>query len=159
MLGRTYDGQICSAARALEIVGERWTLLIVRDALFAGTSRFSDFQTSLGIATNVLARRLEDLVANGVFEPRRLEQLPERYEYLLTDKGRDLAKVVVALTEWGDAWAAPDGPPKVYRHADCGSPVKLELRCPEHGAVEHVVAADSPSRRRRRAGHGVLPGQ
>jgi len=151
MLGRTYDDQVCSAARALEIVGERWTLLIVRDALFAGARRFSEFQTSLGIATNVLAKRLEGLVANGVLEPRLLEQLPGRYEYLLTEKGRDLAKVIVALTEWGDAWASPDGPPKVYRHADCGTPVKLQMRCPEHGAIEHVVATDSPSRGRRRA--------
>jgi DNA-binding HxlR family transcriptional regulator len=150
MLGRTYDDQICSAARALEVVGERWTLLIVRDALFAGARRFSDFQTSLGIATNVLAKRLDGLVRDGVMERRLLDQLRERHEYVLTEMGRDLAKVIVALTEWGDAWASPDGPPKIYRHTTCGAPVSLQLRCPDHGAVQHAEATDSPGRRRRR---------
>ena len=107
MLGKTYDLQVCSAARALEWVGERWTLLIVRDALFAGATRFSDFHKGLGIATNILTSRLDGLVEAGIMERRGYAQNPELHEYLLTDKGRELAPVIVALSEWGDRWAAP----------------------------------------------------
>ncbi|MGY1826624.1 MULTISPECIES: winged helix-turn-helix transcriptional regulator [unclassified Blastococcus] len=136
MLGRTYDAEVCSIARALEVVGERWSVLIVRNALFAGSTRFGDFQRSLGIATNVLASRLDGFVAAGIMERRRYSEQPEAYEYLLTAKGRDLAPALIALTEWGDRWAAPDGPPVLYRHATCGSAVTHEVVCATCGPVD-----------------------
>ena len=110
VLGKTYDSEVCSAARALELVGERWSLLIIRNALFAGATRYSDFR-SLAIATNILKTRLDSFIESGIMERRGSMRNPEHYEYVLTDKGRDLATVVVALTEWGDRWLAPDGPP------------------------------------------------
>jgi DNA-binding HxlR family transcriptional regulator len=101
MLGKTYDSQVCSAARALELVGERWSLLIIRNALFAGATRFNDFLT-LGIATNILKTRLDGFVDAGIMERRSTPEAPEHFDYVLTDKGRELAPVIVALTEWGD---------------------------------------------------------
>jgi DNA-binding HxlR family transcriptional regulator len=133
VLGRTYDSQVCSIARALEVVGERWSLLIVRNALFADSVRFGDFQRSLGIATNVLASRLDGFVEAGVM---RREQVAGQPEYRLTDKGRELAVALVALTEWGDRWAAPDGPPVLYRHSACGGGVGTEVVCETCGRVE-----------------------
>ena len=128
MLGRTYDTQNCSAARALELVGERWSLLIIRDALF-GCTRFGDFQRNLGIAPNILTARLDSFVAAGLMVRRRYSEHPEHYEYLLTAKGRDLAPVIVALTAWGDRHAAPNGPPIIYEHTACGSQIHQEIRC------------------------------
>jgi DNA-binding HxlR family transcriptional regulator len=109
MLGRTYDREVCSAARALEVAGERWSLLILRNAAFAGVTRFTDFQQRLGIAPNVLAARLELFVAEGLMT---VSPAPTGYgEYHLTEKGLDFKPVIIALTEWGDRWAAPEGPP------------------------------------------------
>jgi DNA-binding HxlR family transcriptional regulator len=128
-----YDGQNCSAARALEVVGERWSLLIIRDALFRGMSRFADFQRSLGIATNVLAKRLDGFVSAGLME--RVASGEDAYaEYRLTEKGRDLLPVIVALTKWGDRWAAPDGAPILYVH-ECGGTIKQTLSCTRCGPV------------------------
>ncbi|GAA6525121.1 helix-turn-helix domain-containing protein [Intrasporangium sp. DVR] len=135
MLGKTYDSQVCSMARALELVGERWSLLIVRDALFAGVTRFGDFQHNLGIATNVLASRLEAFVAAGIMERRDILGHPRQAEYVLTDKGRDLAPAMVALTHWGDRWAAPGEPPIVYLHADCGGEVRADTVCERHAPI------------------------
>jgi len=142
MLGRLYAGQICSAARTLEIVGERWSLLIVRDAMFSGTTRFMDFQRSLGIASNVLSKRLGDLVEAGIFELRAGGD-GRHPEYALTGKGHDLQPVIVALTEWGDRWAAPDGRPVTYEHEGCGGRVALKMECTRCGG--------SPSARHIRA--------
>ena len=135
MLGKTYDAEVCSIARALEVVGERWSVLIVRNALFAGSTRFSDFQRSLGIATNVLTTRLDGFVDAGIMRRHRYSEQPEAYEYLLTDKGRDLAPALIALTQWGDRWAAPDGPPIRYSHSVCGSAVSHEVVCATCGSV------------------------
>src|SRR5918994_1306318 len=129
MLGKTYDGEVCSMARALEGVGERWSLILVRDALFAGSKRYSDFQRTLGIATNVLKDRLDGFVEAGIMRRHRYSEQPELYEYLLTEKGRDLAPALIALTAWGDRWSAPDGPPVLYRHSSCGSDVRAEVVC------------------------------
>jgi DNA-binding HxlR family transcriptional regulator len=137
MLGKTYDSQVCSAARALEWVGERWTLLIVRDAMFAGATRFSDFHRGLGIATNILTSRLDGLVQAGIMERSDYSQNPELHEYLLTEKGRGLAPVLLALTEWGDRWAAPDGPPVLYTHASCGGAISQQVNCANCGEVHH----------------------
>jgi DNA-binding HxlR family transcriptional regulator len=106
MLGKTYPNQECSAARSLELVGERWTLLILRDAIFRGYVRYAQFSESLGVATNILARRLDGLVDAGLMEARK----SGRREYHLTDKGRALKPVIVALTEWGDTWLERPGP-------------------------------------------------
>jgi DNA-binding HxlR family transcriptional regulator len=129
MLGRTYDAQNCSAARALELVGERWSLLIIRDALFAGHARFADFQRSLGVAPNILTTRLDGFVAAGLMERRRYSEHPEHYEYLLTGKGRDLAPVIVALSAWGDQHAAPHGPPILFEHTACGGQIHQQIHC------------------------------
>src|SRR5882672_289855 len=129
MLGRTYDKEVCSAARALELVGERWSLLILRNASFAGHTRFSEFERRLGIAPNILASRLESFVAAGLMEVRPNAEHKGQNEYVLTEKGRDFIPAIVALTAWGDRWAAPDGPPIVYEHETCGGEIELRLRC------------------------------
>lgn len=132
MLGNTYEGQDCSAARTLELVGERWSLLIARDALLGGITRFTDFQRSLGIARNVLSARLETFVEQGLMERRPAGQ--SKYEeYVLTDKGRDLRPIVIALIRWGDRWAAPNGPPVMLQHSDCGGPLEQRLLCERCG--------------------------
>lgn len=140
MLGKTYPGQDCSAARALEIVGERWTLLILRDAMFRGYVRYSQFAESLGIATNILARRLDGLVAADLMEARAPASQAGHVEYHLTRKGRDLKPVIVALTEWGDTWLGPG--PVVFRDAETGERVALDLRSDSgrHTPLDAVVA-------------------
>src|SRR3954470_9309946 len=110
VLGNTYDSQVCSIARSLEIVGERWSLLILRNALFAGSTRYGDFQRSLGVATNVLQDRLDGFVGAGIMERRPSTDQRGQHEYVLTEKGRDFAPALIALTQWGDKWAGPDGP-------------------------------------------------
>ncbi len=149
VLGKTYDAQVCSIARALEVAGERWSLLIIRDALFAGSTRYSDFQRSLGIATNILKDRLDGFVDAGIMRRHRYSEQPELFEYILTDKGRDLAPALIALTEWGDRWAAPDGPPIVYRHTRCGSQISHEVVCATCGHVH------DPSEVEARPGPGM----
>ena len=110
MLKRDYEGQNCSIARALEVVGERWTLLIVRDA-FLGLRRFDQIQESLGIARNVLTDRLNRLVEEGILERVRYSERPKRYEYRLTAKGLELNIALVGLRQWGDKYLS-DKPPR-----------------------------------------------
>lgn len=98
----------CPVARALACVGEWWSLLILRDA-FQGLSRFEDFRASLGISTNILARRLQHLTQNGIFERHLYQRKPARYEYLLTEKGRDLLPLLLVLYRWGNQHQAPEG--------------------------------------------------
>ena len=144
MLGKTYDSQVCSIARALELVGERWSLLILRDAMFRNYTHFSQFQKSLGIATNILAKRLESFVAAGIMEQRQPGASSERTEYLLTQKGLELKPVIIALTEWGDKWVQPG--PVVFQNESDGQPVELQLRCV--GDDTQVAIADIVARRR-----------
>jgi len=125
MLGRLYENQNCSASRALELIGERWSLLILRDAMFAGFTRFSQFQKSLGVATNILSKRLEDFAEAGLME-HRPGAAGEQPEYTLTRKGLELMPVVIALTEWGDKWVRPG--PISYRDRTGSEPVELQLR-------------------------------
>ena len=149
MLGRTYDREDCSAARALEVVGERWSLLIIRNAMFAGSTRFTELQRQLGIAPNILSNRLDRFVDAGLMETRPLTPFGEPHEYVLTPKGLDLQGVIVALTEWGDRWAAPDGPPVTYRHDGCGGQVHQHLRCDRCAATPaatQVTAQPGPGR-------------
>ncbi len=149
MLGKTYDSQVCSIARALEVVGERWSLLIIRDAVFAGSTRYSDFQRSLGIATNILKDRLDGFVDAEIMRRHQYSEQPELFEYVLTEKGRDLGPALIALTEWGDRWAAPDGPPILYSHTVCDSGVSHEVVCATCGRV------DDPAEVRARPGPGM----
>jgi DNA-binding HxlR family transcriptional regulator len=118
MLKRDYEGQNCSVARALEIVGERWTLLIVRDASL-GLTRFEQFQENLGIARNVLADRLGRLVEEGILERVRYSERPARYEYRLTRKGRDLTLAITSLRQWGDKYLC-EKPPRLLRRKSDG---------------------------------------
>jgi DNA-binding HxlR family transcriptional regulator len=128
MLRSDYDDQNCSIARTLEFVGERWSLLIIREA-FLGTRRFDDFQRGLGIARNVLQTRLERLTDAGILRRVAYQQRPPRYEYRLTRKGVDLWPVIVSLMKWGDRHAAPAGPPVVLQHRGCGGEVDDRRRC------------------------------
>ena len=113
MLKRDYEGQNCSIARALEVVGERWTLLIVRD-VFLGRRRFDELHESLGIARNVLTDRLNKLVGEGIFERVPYGDRPDRFDYQLTQKGLDLHVALIGLRQWGDKYLY-DKPPTVAR--------------------------------------------
>jgi DNA-binding HxlR family transcriptional regulator len=144
MLGRLYDNQDCSAARALELVGERWSLLILRDAMFRNSTRFSQFQQSLGIATNVLAKRLEGFVAAGLMEHRQPGAPGEQADYLLTEKGLELKPVIIALTAWGDKWVRPG--PVVFQSACDSQPIELQLRTV--GDETRVATSDVVARQR-----------
>jgi DNA-binding HxlR family transcriptional regulator len=117
VLKRDYDGQNCSIARALEVVGERWTLLIVRDA-FLGLRRFDEFQENLGIARNVLADRLNRLVEEGILERVRYSERPERFEYRLTPTGRELNIALAGLRQWGDKYLSSKPPRLMRRKSD-----------------------------------------
>ena len=121
--------QVCSVARALSVVGDRWTLLFVREAL-NGTTKHEDFVEGVGASRATVADRLARLVEGGIFERRRYQVQPDRYEYLLTEKGRDLLPVILTLAAWGDAWMDDgNGPPMTLRHEGCGQPTEIELAC------------------------------
>lgn len=128
----------CSIARAMDIVGSRSAMLIMREALL-GTRRFDDFVRRVGIGEPAMAARLRELVAVGLLErtPYREQGQRTRYEYQLTPKGQELLPVVTALRHWGDTWAADEtGPPVLATHRDCGSPVRAVLRCEQGHEVD-----------------------
>jgi len=133
VLNREYEGQNCSIASALEIVGERWTLLIVRD-VFLGLRRFEEFLESLGIARNVLTDRLHWLVSQGILEAVPYGARPDRYEYRLTAKGRDLFLTLTALRQWGDKYLT-DKPSAVLRRTSDQGPVAAALVSKDGEAV------------------------
>lgn len=144
MLPRSYETQVCSIARTLEAIGDRWTMLVVRDA-FLGVRRFDDFQDRLGVARNILSDRLGRLVDEGILEKRPYQERPQRFEYRLTKKGRDLFPVMIALMKWGDRHALdPDGPPMLVLHRDCGGQVTEQLVCDRCG--EPMTARNSEAR-------------
>lgn len=123
----------CAVAQTLEQIGEWWTLLILRDA-FLGVRRFEDFQRRLGIARNILANRLDTLVEHGILERRLYSERPERREYRLTDKGRELWSVMTAIRQWGDRWVLPpEEPPVVLVHDRCGQRCEAVMHCSECG--------------------------
>ena len=122
----------CSVAQCLEVVGEWWSLLIVRDA-FLGVRRFDDFQARLGISRNILNQRLTALVEHGVLDRVPYQDNPPRSEYRLTEKGRDLWHVLTAMRQWGDRWEAPAGAPLRMRHSSCGRVVKAVAVCSHCG--------------------------
>jgi DNA-binding HxlR family transcriptional regulator len=126
-----YSAENCSIQRTLEIVGEKWSLLVLREA-FYGVRRFSDFEHALGCARNILSARLATLVEHGILarEPYREPGSRVRYEYRLTEKGIELFPAIVALMRWGDRWTSDEaGPPVDVLHRYCGEPVVAELRC------------------------------
>ena len=142
----------CTIARALSVIGDRWTLLIVRDA-FLGVRRFEAFQAGLAITRHRLADRLSKLVRHGVLRRQRYQDHPPRFEYRLTDKGHDLYAVIVTIAGWGDKhMAGRTGPPIERVHRGCGQVATLRLACEHCGAP--VTARDMharPARARREA--------
>jgi DNA-binding HxlR family transcriptional regulator len=118
----------CSVAQCLEVVGEWWSMLILRD-VFLGVTRFDDLQARLGISRNILNHRLSHLVEAGVLAKVPYREHPPRYDYRLTDKGRDLWPVLTAMRQWGDKYAAPDGPPVEVTHQGCGQVTTAVMVC------------------------------
>jgi DNA-binding HxlR family transcriptional regulator len=149
-----YDSGACSVARAVEVLGDRWTVLVLRD-VFNGIRRFDDLQRHLGIARDVLTKRLTALVAEGVIErvPYREPGARTRYEYRLTQAGRDLRPVLLALIGWGDRYrAGPAGPPLSVVHEECGATVRVALECEQGHRIEpgtRLAIRPGPGARRR----------
>lgn len=130
----------CSLARSLELIGDWWSPLIIRD-LFLDITRFDDLVEDLGISRNLLTRRLKLLVNNGVVERTAYQLRPPRYRYRLTEAGRDLVPVMLALTEWGDRWVQPkEGRPMLFVHKSCGSQFRPQVTC---SACGEVITADA----------------
>lgn len=122
-------GEECSMARALSVIGDRWTLLVLREA-FLRTRRFDDFHERIGCTRHILADRLKALVDHGVLEKRLYQEKPARHEYRLTRMGRDLYPVILSIVHWGDTYmAGPGGPPLKHRHRTCGKLTKPVLTC------------------------------
>src|ERR1700712_1750449 len=136
MLKNTYEDQDCSIAGTLELIGERWTILIIRDALL-GLRRFDQFLTSLGgVARTVLTDRLRGRVDNGIPERVPYQDRPPRFEYLLTPKGRELIPVVISLMQWGDRHVTgPAGPSRRAEHAGCGGEAVARMVCADCGRL------------------------
>jgi DNA-binding HxlR family transcriptional regulator len=139
----------CSVAGTLAIVGERWTLLILREA-FMGVRRFEQMQRNLGVARNILAARLQTLVGHGILERRRYQERPDRYEYRLSQKGLDLYPALVSIMQWGDRYLNDDCAPVTLVHKSCGHETQPRLACSHCG--EPVGARDV----RAEAGPGAL---
>lgn len=145
MRGVSLSSLNCSIARTLDVVGERWTLLILRDA-FNGVRRFDDFAASLPVARNVLADRLATLVEHGILRREQYEERPPRFQYRLTAKGFEFYPVLMALLQWGDKHLAGEaGPPIDLLHAECDAPIATRVVCTECG--EALTARDVRPRR------------
>jgi DNA-binding HxlR family transcriptional regulator len=157
---RPYDDQNCTIAGALAMVGERWTLLVMREVLL-GRTRFADIKRNIGVAPNILSDRLATLVDQGLLKRRRYSEHPESYEYLPTRKGVDLNPVLVTLLQWGDKHAAPpDGPPRVHVHTACGHDAHPRMHCSHCG--EPLDAPDlkvrpGPGANKRQQHEPLLP--
>ncbi len=132
-----YDNLDCSVARTLEHIGERWTFMVLRDA-FYGVRRFDDFQASLGVARNILTKRLTKLVDAGIMRKKRYQEHPSRYEYRLTEKGRDLVPVLTSLLAWGDKWETENEPPVRLIHTTCDNVMHSQGVCSECGGEINV---------------------
>lgn len=139
---RTNFGDMaCSIARTLEVMGEPWTPLVIRD-VFVGMNRFEQIQQDLGISRKVLTERLNHLVAHGVLERRPYDNRP-RHEYHLTQRGTELFDVLMVMVGWGDKWlAGEEGPPTLYRHHACGEVSHVDLRCSHCGQAMHAKDID-----------------
>ncbi len=146
---------VCSLGRALDVLGTRSSLLLLREAAY-GTTRFDDFARRVGLGDAATSARLRELVADELLErvPYRDPGQRTREGYELTERGRDLVVALAALMQWGDRWLQPDGAPVALRHADCGAPVRIEARCADGHAVgpdELEVELGPGARRRRQA--------
>ncbi len=129
----SFGDMACSIARTLDVIGEGWAPLILRD-VFVGINRFDQLQGDLGISRKVLAERLKHLVEHEVLERHAYSSRPERFEYVLTERGRELVQVLMVMVRWGDRWLAGEaGPPVLYRHHPCGEVAHVELRCSHCG--------------------------
>jgi DNA-binding HxlR family transcriptional regulator len=137
----------CSVARAVDILGDWWTPLVLREC-FLGVRRFEDFQRRLGIGRNVLTQRLHRLVDEGMLDRRPYQDRPARHEYVLTDKGRDFFPVIAAIMRWGDTWlAGDDGPPVVLHHRACDHDMQADVVCSHCGgslAAPDVIGRPGP---------------
>ncbi|MEV4078331.1 winged helix-turn-helix transcriptional regulator [Nonomuraea fuscirosea] len=145
-LGKNYDGQDCSLASALEVIGERWTLLVIRDAMY-GVRRFADFQAHLDIPKAVLSQRLSALVAAGLLERRRYQNAPPRDEYVLTPVGRELWIPVLSLGQWGERHLTGNGPRRLFHHATCDTrldAVSFCATCRRSVPIEEVEVRPGP---------------
>lgn len=156
-----FADQNCSVARTLEVVGERWSLLVIRDA-FMGVRRFEDFHGRLGISRNVLSARLTKLVEQGILRREQYSERPPRSEYRLTSRGRDLFPVIMAMVEFGDAHAPPpEGPSRLFKHRACGQEIdKRHLRCDTCGTdvtVRDIVQEEGPGYLGPNGTFGPLP--
>jgi DNA-binding HxlR family transcriptional regulator len=138
---RTQFGDMaCSIARTLDVIGEPWSPLILRD-VYIGIDRFEQIQADLGISRKVLTERLKWLVEAGVLERRQYETRPPRFEYVLTPKGWELCDLLMVMVRWGDRWADDGaGPPVLYRHRACGEISHVELTCSHCGTSMHAGA-------------------
>ena len=136
-----FGAMACSIARTLDVIGEPWSPLILRD-VFVGMHRFEQLQADLGISRKVLTERLNHLVDHGVLERRPYDNRP-RHEYHLTEKGTDLVDVLMVMVRWGDTWLAGEaGPPVLYRHHACGEISSVDLRCSGCGEPMHAGDVD-----------------
>ena len=133
----SFSHMACSLARSLDAAGEWWTPLILRD-LWYGNRRFDGIQRNLGLSRKVLANRLDTLVREGLVERRPYQERPVRHEYVLTEKGREMADILLAMISWGDRWTADEsGPPMLLRHERCGEVSHAEIRCSSCGEPMH----------------------
>ncbi len=158
MRRKSFEEMNCSVAQTLEVVGEWWTMLIIRDC-FLGITRFDDFQQRLGISRNILTDRLDHLVEREVLVRVPYQEHPVRFDYRLTDKGRDLWLVLTAMRQWGDRWEAAEGPPVVIEHQACGhrtTVVPTCSSCGDHLEARSVRAKTGPGGKRRPADE-ILP--
>jgi DNA-binding HxlR family transcriptional regulator len=151
-----YDSDTCSIARTLALVGDRWTLLVLRDVA-NGVARFDELASHLGIARNILSSRLARLAEAGLVERTAYREpgARERYEYRLSRPGRELMPVLLAFMAWGDRnLVGPEGPPAVVRHAGCGAPIKVSVTCADGhdlGERPRVRVEPGPGSRERSA--------
>ena len=139
----------CSITRTMEVLGDAWGALILRD-VFAGITRFDAIQADLGISRKVLAARLDELVAHGILTRRPYSEHPPRFDYVPTERGRDLHPVLLAMIAYGDRWLAPDGPPVEIHHTGCGHRTTAVVSCSECGAplgAEDAIAQAGPGAR------------
>jgi DNA-binding HxlR family transcriptional regulator len=147
----SWSADACSIGRALDVIGNRSALLLLREA-FYGTTRFDDFAQRVGISEPSAAARLRELVAEGLLEREPYQEPGQRTRllYQLTDKGHDLFPALVALMQWGDQWLAPAGSPVTLSHRGCGEPVHAELRCAagHQPAIEDLDLSTGPGARR-----------
>jgi DNA-binding HxlR family transcriptional regulator len=135
---KDFPRDACSMASTLEVIGERWTMHVLRES-FLGVRRFEDYRRNIGVARNILSDRLGTLVAEGILRRELYSERPRRYEYRLTRKGIDLHEILIALMKWGNRWTPnADGPAVVLRHRECGARIEPVLACPDCGKPVHA---------------------